>query len=749
MAIINGTIGNDLIDLTFTVAPTNAADTINGLEGNDTIFGFGGDDTIDGGLGADTMNGGLGNDIFIVDNAADVVIEAGGEGNDEIRSSVSYTLSSFVENLVLTGTGKINGTGNGLNNIITGNATNNRINGGLGNDTMAGGKGNDTYTVDSSTDVVTEAASQGTDKIESSVSIALLAANVERLTLTGTANLNGTGNALGNLITGNDGNNLLDGGDGNDTIKGGAGADGMTGGKGNDKFFVDNALDVVTEASVSGSGLDTVYSTLADYTLAANVENLVIRGSSNSNGTGNALANVMTGNSGANTLNGDLGNDTIDGKKGNDTMVGGDGNDKFYVDRIGDVVTEVANVYTPKLVNGLTVPDIYGDPILELVGTDHGHDSVIVSFEGYTLAANVEDLFLTGNAITGTGNGLNNLIRGTGANNILVGGAGNDELDGLLGDDTMSGGIGHDTYIVNTAGDIVNENASEGKDTVKSSVDFTLTNANVENLTLTGFQITSGTGNSGANVITGNLVGNVLRGLGGNDTLNGGNGDDNMDGGAGSDLYIVGQAGDIVNDTGAGVGEVDTVQSTVADQLIGLDRFYVLGSTIENLVLTGGAALNGTGNASNNAITGNDGSNILLGLAGVDAINGGKGNDKITGGAVGDNLTGGLGSDTFIFTAVADSATGVGNTDAILDFTSIDKIDLSLIDANSSVAGIQHLILDFNNVLTAGEIMMTRSGSTISVTIDTDNVAGANMAFSIVVDSSIPDTLLTEDNFLL
>ena len=722
MATINGTIGNDLIDINFLTPPTDLADTINGLEGDDTIFGLGGDDTIDGGLGIDSMTGGLGNDVFIVDNKLDLVIEADEQGTDEIRSSVTYTLSDFVENLVLTGIGKINGTGNDLANTITGNDKNNKIDGGLGDDTMAGGKGNDSYTVDSLIDVVTEVSSQGTDKIESSVNIAALAANVERLTLTGVGNLAGTGNSLNNQVTGNDGNNALDGGAGNDKIKGGAGDDAMTGGLGNDQFYVDDALDTVTELSGSGSGLDSVYSTLAAYTLGANVENLVLKGNSNINGTGNDLANKLTGNIGANTLSGGLGNDTIDGKKGNDTMVGGAGDDKFYVDRIGDVVTEDADV------------------VVGPVTTNFGHDSVIVSFEGYTLSANVEDLFLSGNAITGTGNGLDNLIRGTIANNTLVGGAGNDELDGLLGDDTMTGGLGDDTFVVNTAGDVVNENSGEGTDTVKSSVDYILTDADVENLTLTGFIDIDGTGNSGANFITGNLLGNVLRGLGGNDTLNGGSGDDNMDGGEGSDTYIVGQAGDVVNDTGTGVTDSDTVQSTIA---------YTLGATIENLVLTGGAALSGTGNTGANAITGNDGSNTLLGLGGADAINGGKGNDLITGGVGGDNLTGGAGSDTFIFTAVADSTTVVGARDAILDFTSIDKVDLSLIDANSSVAGFQHLVLDFNNVLTAGEIMMVRSGSVITVTIDTDSTAGANMQFSITVDSSIPDTLLTEDNFLL
>ena len=91
---------------------------------------------MDGGTGQDSMFGGVGNDIYVVDNVNDVVTESTGEGTDLIQSSVSYTTSSNVENLTLTGSGNINATGNSLDNTLIGNIGNNTLNGNLGNDTL-------------------------------------------------------------------------------------------------------------------------------------------------------------------------------------------------------------------------------------------------------------------------------------------------------------------------------------------------------------------------------------------------------------------------------------------------------------------------------------------------------------------------------------------------------------------------------------------------------------------------------------
>jgi Ca2+-binding RTX toxin-like protein len=187
-----------------------------------------------------------------------VVTEASGEGTDLVNSSItlSLALASYnnVENLTLTGSSNINGTGSSVANGITGNSGNNSLdggagndslNGGLGNDTMVGGTGNDSYTVDSLLDVVTEASGEGTDLVNSSITLSLALAsynNVENLTLTGSSNINGTGSSVANGITGNSGNNILDAGAGNDSLFGGLGNDTLTGGLGLDRFYFNTAL---------------------------------------------------------------------------------------------------------------------------------------------------------------------------------------------------------------------------------------------------------------------------------------------------------------------------------------------------------------------------------------------------------------------------------------------------------------------------------------------------------------------------
>jgi Ca2+-binding RTX toxin-like protein len=437
-----------------------------------TITGNSGNNVLSGGAGADIMTGGAGNDTYIVDNTGDVVNETVNGGNDTIHSSVSYSLSGrYVETLTLTGASDINATGNGQANTLNGNSGNNILDGAAGADVMAGGAGDDTYYVDNVGDTVNEGTGAGTDTVISSITYTL-GANVEKLVLSGTASINGTGNALANSITGNSGNNVLNGG---------AGADIMTGGAGNDTYIVDSTGDVVNESSTGGN--DTILSSVSYSLHGLYVETLTLTGASNINATGNGQAN---------TLNGNSGNNILDGAAGADVMAGGNGDDTYYVDNVGDNVVESS--------------------------ATGGNDTINASVSYDLKGRYVETLNLTGTAsINATGNGQANTLNGNSGNNVL---------DGQAGADTMTGGTGDDTYYVDNVGDNVVEHSGGGNDTINSSVSYSLKARYVETLNLTGTASINATGNNQANTLVGNNGSNVIDGGGGSDTLTGGGGAD-------------------------------------------------------------------------------------------------------------------------------------------------------------------------------------------------------------------------------
>ncbi|MBW6399512.1 hypothetical protein KPL78_16765 [Roseomonas sp. HJA6] len=423
------------------------------------------------------------------------------------------------------GTGADSIAGLGGNDTLLGLGGNDTLNGGAGGDSMIGAAGNDFYYVDSALDRVVEAANGGIDTVISTITHTL-AANVEKLILSGIGVIDGIGNTLGNTLTGNGAANRLSGGAGSDTLSGFAGADTLDGGAGSDRlvggtqddtYMVDAATDVVVE--LANQGIDSVRTSLASHTLAANVERLIATTGTAHNFAGNALDNAITGHNGADTLNGGGGNDTLDGGGGGDRMTGDVGNDTFLVNAATDVVIE---------------------------GLNQGIDTVRTGLATYTLAANVETLVATtANAHSFIGNGLGNTITGLGGADTLNGGGGNDTLDGGAGNDRLIGGIGNDTFLAQT-GDVVVEAPNQGADTVMATggTAFTL-GANLETLLLGG-TVKTGTGNGLANTIAGNAAANVLSGLagadqlsglGGNDILIGGTDSDTLTGGAGADQF--------------------------------------------------------------------------------------------------------------------------------------------------------------------------------------------------------------------
>ena len=715
--------------------------SVNTLTGNTT------NNVLDGAGGADTLIGDAGNDTYIVHDGTEVITElsTAGSGTDTVLSTATFTLAANVENLRLLGSADINGTGNASDNIIyankganvlngvsgtdtvsyqfgatqgvtvslaealagiaqatvgsgsdtlsnfdklvgsrysdtltaataastlDGGAGNDTLTGVGGNDTLIGGAGNDTFVVDAAIAATATSSvygisdSAGIDTIKASLSMSIASfASIENVTLTGaTAGLTATGNTGANTL-----------------ISNGALSNTLIGGTGNDTYVVSNGNETITEAT--NAGTDTVQSSAASFTLADNVENLTLTGTGNINGTGNGGVNILTGNAGNNslsgggnndTLNADAGNDRLDGGAGNDSMTGGTGNDTYVVDSLSDIVTEAAGG-----------------------GTDTVESSLA---NNTTLGANVEKLILTGSAVNGTGNTLDNTLTGNDGNNTLNGGT---------GADTMLGGIGDDSYVVDNTGDSVTELADEGTDTVNASVTYTI-GANVENLTLTGSSAISGTGNGSDNTLTGNSAVNTLNGGGGddnlignggndiliggvgagNDTLNGGSGNDSMSGGDGDDTYVVDSTSDIVTE-GSNKG-TDTVNANVT---------YTIGANVENLTLTGTSAINGTGNTSNNTLIGNTGNNRLVGNDGADT------------------LTGGGGADTFVYNETSES-TG-SSLDIITDFISAsDKIDVSAIFGGSGPSSL--LTTAFTS---GGDAEVLYTGGTVSFDVDGNGAA--------------------------
>ncbi|MVW87878.1 calcium-binding protein [Pseudomonas sp. PB101] len=676
-------------------------DTLTGGSANDHLNGDAGNDTLNGGGGADRMTGGDGSDTYFVDNLFDVVSEtnavAATGGIDTVNSLLATNvLGANVENLRLLATTAANGTGNALNNTIFAGAGNNILNGGDGVDTVSYAFATSAVTVSLAVTTAQATGGSGSD------------------TLLAFENL--TGSNFNDTLTGNAGAN---------TLNGGAGADTLIGGDGSDSYVVDNVGDVVSEtnAVAATGGTDTVSSSLAAYTLGANVENLRLLATTAANGTGNTLNNTLfagagnnilnggdgvdtasyafaatavvaslavttaqatggsgsdtllafenlagsnfndtlTGNAGANTLSGGAGNDALNGAAGNDTLDGGAGADTL-------VGGDGSDIY---------IVDNVGDVVSETnaVAATGGTDSVYTTLASYILGANVENLRLMATtAANGTGNTLNN---------TLFAGAGNNILHGSDGIDTASYAFAASGVVASLAVSTAQATGGSGSDTLLA----------FENLAGSNFNDTL-TGNAAANTLTGGAGNDALNGGAGNDSLDGGAGVDTMVGGDGSDIYVVDNIGDVVSETNAvaATGGTDTVYSSLAG--------YTLGANVENLRLLATTAANGTGNTLSNTLFAGAGNNILNGGDGVDTASytfaasavtaslavttaqatGGSGSDtllafeNLTGSNFNDSLTGNTAANTLIGGAGNDVLNGGTGNDLLIGGVGVDQL---------------------------------------------------------------------------
>ena len=314
-------------------------------------------------------------------------------------------------------------------------------------------------------------------------------------------------------------------------------------------------------------------------TLAGSLlQHLVLAGSATS-GTGNDLDNNITGNPLANALDGGAGADRLDGGAGADRMDGGVGDDDYTVDSDGDLVVELE---------------------------DEGDDHVGASID-YTLPDHVERLTLTGAAVSGTGNVLDNVITGNALGNLLDGGAGADR---------MVGGAGDDHYLVDSAGDVVIELNGGGRDIIATSISYALAASSHVELLSAG----DPDGTEMLN-LTGNWLANEIRGNAGNNAIQGGGGADILAGLGGDDIYYIDYA--IVQVLEAVGGGNDRVHASVSYALAAGSEVELLGTNSDAST----APINLTGNGFGQILTGNAGNNLLHGGGGTDTLYGFGGND--------------------------------------------------------------------------------------------------------------------------
>ena len=552
-AIIENAIGGSGSD---TLTGNDADNTLEGGAGNDTLYGGAGNDKLDWDSarrgGTDIFYGGTGDDEYVLDNANDSVIEYAGEGIDAIYSD-SYSLVNLpnVENLTaFSNSTGVSFTGNSAINTLRGSAENDTLDGGANFDFLHGGLGNDTYIVDNASDITTETSTLTTeiDTVQSSVSYTL-GTNLEKLTLTGTAAINGTGNTLSNTLTGNAANNSLDGGSGNDTIYGGAGNDTFDwnassragndvfyGGSGDDIYVLDSVNDSVVE--YAGEGIDTIYSDSYSLINLPNVEDLIAF--SDSTGVN------FTGNSASNWFRGASGNDTIDGGAGNDYMV-------YSGNRASHIITAAASGYliTSASDGADTLTNVeyvvFSDQTITLSTIDTTAPAVLT----FSPADAATGVAVAGNIIVTFSEAIQ---RGTGS--IVLKNAAGTTIETFDAATSSLLSISGTTLTINPTSSLA----------YSTSHFVTFASGTVKDL--------AGNAYTGTTTYDFTTMADPFIGTTGSNTLTGGAGNDTLDGGTGIDTasYTGNRANFIVTASGTGFTVADTTGANGTDTLSNVER---------------------------------------------------------------------------------------------------------------------------------------------------------------------------------
>ncbi|HEY9643451.1 MAG TPA: hypothetical protein V6C57_23385 [Coleofasciculaceae cyanobacterium] len=639
---------------------TAAAEAIAGSEVSDGLYGDAGDDTLEGLEGQDSLVAGDGNDLVNGGSDSDVLV--GNAGNDTLYGEAGNDKldGSDGQDTLYGGSNDDTLIGGAGNDALYGGTGNDALYGNAGEDTLVGGTGDDFYFIEDAgdaTDQMVEGVNQGIDRVESGISLSL-PANVEVLTLTGDAAINGSGNDLDNTLTGNTGSNTLTGGDGNDlingedrndfagsndvlqggngndTLIGWYGSDSLTGGAGSDRFVLGTtASDTFT---LQGAGIDVItdFNRSQADKISLSLEAFFF------GGTAGALPAEQF-RSGTTAL-------TATQRFLYEASTG-----QLFFDADGSgaaAKTQIATLLGAPSLNSsdfeiIAVPTAFIDPNPDsstvagrsLTGTD-GTDRLAGDEAADQINAKAgNDIVegLEGNDTLWGGDGSDRL-NGGGGNDQISGEAGSDQLYGEAGSDTLSGGSGNDTCRGGTGNDVLT--GGDGSDR------FNFFNPALDGIdTISDFNVSQDKIGIYVGLYS---VGSAYKnaGLTANAAITADQFQLGSQAADASDRFIYDSSTGSLFFDADGTGATAQIQFAKLSPGLALTAAHLIAFDDSNLTAPP-EPLNQTGTPSKDVLIGDDRHNKLVGLAGNDTLVGGKGNDTLDGGKGNDRLRGGLGND--------------------------------------------------------------------------------------------------------